>query len=671
MDDAIAAAVMDAAVERARERLLRELEADPERVREYAAGLEAGRWPDLDYDDPSMADWDPLDALDRVRTLARAAHEDADCADPAREAALAGLRGWLDYDPRSENWWANDVGAPRRMRDALLLVGEWLSPEYRAAAQSVLDRVELYEGGDLRGEGANALWFAELAFLGGCLAGDAERAAEARDAAVSEVAVTTRDGVQADFAFHQHGPRLQQFHYGRSYVDTAVGMAELLDGTGAAFPDAALGVLADVVLEGHRWMVRGGEAVPTALDRAVTRVGATDVTGFAGTVRTLADVGAPRSDALRAFAAYLGGGPEAGAAPVLGHRHFPSADFAVHQREAFTFALKLVSEATRHSESINDEHRLGEYFTAGVHLLQRRGDEYAPVLPLLDWSRLPGVTGVDDPDARVRPERPAYGGCAGDGRTGLAAFDLDHPLDGGRLAARKAWFVGEDAVVCLGADVTASAGRVRTGVEQRRRDGPVHAGAPGDGGERVRVGAATRVDAGWVHHDGVGYLLPDGGRLAVEERSGDWNRVNGSQDRAVSATLFDCHVDHGIAPDAGTYAAVVVPGRDRSRTAALAADPPATVVANDADRQAVRFGDGTVQAAFRGAGAVAPAEGPRVAVDGPCLVQVRPSASSVTVADPRGEARRVGVTVAGDETSVRLAGRERAGVTERLGADSR
>lgn len=86
-----------------------------------------GTWPQIDYKCFFRTNWEPVTHLNYVRQLATAY--------TCPESSLYGnfmlfraidkaLRTWNKYQPRSYNWWYNDISAPKIMAD-IFAVWEW------------------------------------------------------------------------------------------------------------------------------------------------------------------------------------------------------------------------------------------------------------------------------------------------------------------------------------------------------------------------------------------------------------------------------------------------------------------------------------------------------------------------------------------------------------------
>jgi chondroitin AC lyase len=609
-----------------------------ERVRGHARSLEKdGTWPDIDYGDDHRAGWRAHGHLVRVRRMCIAFRvEDGPLSgDPAvRSAALRALDHWLRHRYQNSNWWWNEIGVPRAMRDIAVLLGEDLTDQRRQGVLAVLDQHRV------RGTGANLAWSAELKLHAACLAGDAEAVAEAATLIWKEVSVGEEEGIQPDRSFFQHGPRLQAFAYGKSFVNVVVPTAWLLRETPWAMPAERQSILSSYLLDGLQWMCRGVYTVPGTLDRAVSRKGSMRNGDLRRLLRMWRRVDDRRAEELAAFLARQ----EEKGEPLVGWRHFPRAEFTCHHRPAGSVFLKTMSERTRPTERINDENLRGvPYLHGGDHYIVRDGREYHDLQPVWDWSSLPGLTGTDR--AAELERRPFVGGT-GDGRSGAVGMDYRRRGEGGTVvAARKLWAFHGDYVVCLigGWRCERLDGPVRTSLEQCRLRGPVRVGSADGPARELDAGDPGPADATWALHHGVGYV-PLTGRLGIRigPAKGSWGDINSryAGKERVTENVFALHLDHGDRPEAGGF--VLVLGADGKALDALATETPWSVLANGRNVQCIRFADGTGMAAFHGGGEVGEAG---LSVDRACVLMWR--GRRIRAADPTGSGGRLNVTLDG------------------------
>ncbi|ACU34467.1 polysaccharide lyase family 8 super-sandwich domain-containing protein [Actinosynnema mirum] len=510
--------------------------------------LPDGTWADIDYADHDAADFPPLEHLRRALSL----------PDGQR---LKALEAWRRLAPRSDNWWYNEIGAPRLVGDALL--GADLDRAQRATWGTWLAE----QAGPVPMTGQNLVWAQGIELRRGLVEDDPElvRRAVAR---MSEVLRTgDGEGIQEDLSFHQHGPQLYSGGYGASLVADLALWVRAVHGTPWAFGAAEVRLLADFLVDGQQWAVHGGGFDFTTMGREIARADAHHRTAdLRAAVLRLLECDPPRTAELTAFDDRLAGH----GAPLVGTRWYPRSDYLVHRRPGWSLSVRMSSGRTVPTECLNGENLLGRHLGDGVAAL-RLGDQaedgYRSVLPVWDWARLPGVTTEQGRSLRPRPDQPRGGGEAigwSDGENGVAALRLAGVE--GFTEGWKTWFCFADAVVALGAGITApdAVGPVVTTIDQRLAD----------------HGSVTYVPMTTGHFSGV------------ERRTGSWRDLSGVESgRPVEADVFVMGFDHGPRPENASYACLIAPGDEL---------PEVEVLANRVDRQAVRCGSVVLERSMAG-----------------------------------------------------------------------
>lgn len=589
----------------------REQPTDPRALME---SLEpSGQWPDIDYHNRQRANWLLLDHLRRIHQLALA------WAAPAspwhhqarvRSALQLALRHWLDHRYQNPNWWHNEIGVPREMRDILILMGDSLSAEDRAGTLAVLGQYRL------AGTGANLVWSADLGFHYGALTQDTALMRICIDTIASEIKITRADGIQPDFSFHQHGARLQMYQYGAAFLHENVRLAWECRDTPWALDSARVSLLTRLVLDGWRWMARGINTVPGTMDRSASRMNALRSADLRGFLPFLAALQPRQEQAFSAMARWQDGV----GTPLQGFHYFPYSDFAAYHTRHFSFLLKMMSSRTLPAESINSENLKGQLMNCGDGYLIRDGNEYFNLMPVWDWAALPGLTAFAGARQMLRRD---FVGSVGNGQQGMSAMDyVLRSADSSReLRAHKVWIYHGNTVLCL---IAAPEGEAfpqgaYTAMDQCRWRGTVSAGLRG-GPRRLEPGLHTLNGLQWLYHADVAYipLKTRPVRLVFGLASGSWRSINASlPDRTLSDKVFKPLLLHDGDSSAG-YALAFVPSA--AAAAQLAGDPPWTLLRNDSHCQAVCFAGETGMAAFFTPGHLAlPGRG-RLAVDRPCLV---------------------------------------------------
>lgn len=596
------------------------------------------------------------------------------------------------YNPAttpSGNWWWWEIGNPRALLDTCVLIADELTSDERAAYTDAVahfspDPNYRGRGTSLPETGANRVDKATIAVLRGILQEDGEVVALGRDA-LSDTAndgrysvfqyVTSGDGFYTDGSFIQHGDLPYVGTYG---VVALSGIGDLLY-LGAGSPwavtdPAATNLFANVELAFVPF-IRNGHMFDTVRGRAVSRQREPDAYWGQRTMGALlltADLAGPAYrdrflgltkgwlernpdtpfvplidlDTLHRAAAVRADDDTAAVAQPVGHRVFHNQDRMVHHRPSWSFTVSLSSERIARFEAGNEENARGWYLGDGMTYLyldtdpRHYADDYWPTV---DSYRHAGIT------RRVRereemwegwtgtpPGRNAWvGGCAVAARfgaTGMHFGDSD-----GALSAMKSWFSLDDQVVALGAGITSDDDLpVETVVDNRgyapgrpRRvltpRGPLR-------GDDVQVLDSPE----WLHLDGVGgYVFPQGGSVHVidEEHRGAWSDINTGADNAGNddvkvrryTTLW---LDHGTAPEAGSYAYVILPGATPGQTRRRTLDGDVSIVANSSAVQAVsQRSTGVILANFFSA-----SDTSLVSATAPCSVAVADTDGQVAVA---------------------------------------
>ena len=649
-----AEASLDLILARCKQVLLTEPAVKPEVLDRYLATMSAeGKWPDIDYQDKSRAGWQPREHLLRVEKLARAYCTEGHPHykdDMVLAAVILALQHWIDKRYQCPNWWSNRIGVPRAMRDIAVLLNDELTGKLR---QDVLDVIRQYR---VRGTAANLMWSAELAVHDGCLTDDPEKVARAAKRISDEIRVGGRDGIQRDWSFFQHGPRLQTFTYGKSFVDVVVPLAWQLRDTPWELSEQKQSILSSYLIEGTQWMSRRTHTSPGTLDRAFSRKEQLNNGDFRRNLRLWCDTDVDKRDAIDRYLARL-----EGQAPVLvGHRHFPVSDFTVHHRPSGSFFLKTISNRTSRTESINSENLKGvPYLDSGDLYVVRDGKEYEGLQPVLMWDRLPGITTVRGDTSQ---QRLAYCGGLTQGANGMTAMEYERNRgENSAFALRKSWFFFDDTVVCLlgGWHTGNTDHSIVTSLEQCRYRGQL-AFIRDDGSWGSldsKGGTVGAVQA--VLHNGVGYVSLNDPNLVVQagEVEGKWASVNRRYvDEASPARVPVLQIFWRHRKPLQPCGDAIVLDASRDKLERLIKDPPWKVLCNKQSCQAIRFAKGSAMAAFFEPGGIPNASGqdetPRLIVDGPCLAAWNDN--TLTLCDPAQNGGALTVTWRGNIHSILL-----------------
>ncbi len=323
-------------------------------------------------------------------------------------------------------------------------------------------------------------------------------------------------------------------------------------------------------------------------------------------------------------------------------------DRAVHHSPSFTAGLAMSSERIANYESIDDVNKKGWYTADGMLYVYNNSDinQFNPdYFQNANPYKMPGTT----VDTQVRDEisiaygreyfsNQAFVGGASLGNTAALAMQLEsfhnntytpventgggeaQPLHKSSLMAKKSWFMFDDEIVCLGADINANDGfNVHTIVENRK----------------LQTGEeAFCTDDNIAHIEGTGgYYFPDGAHIETNTNlSGGF-------------TFYEMWLDHGLNPQNAAYSYVLLPGLTADETVAYAQTPDIEILSNTSSLQVVKDNStGTAGYVFWRAG-----DYDGISTDSPLVIMQRPHAQghTLTLADPTHKLNEAAITLDG------------------------
>jgi chondroitin AC lyase len=613
-----AQAQVDTILNRYREYLMRPGPAKTTEINHWTAALnQEGQWPDINYQDTEPANWKVAKHLERVRDLAMAwASPQSIHYHDKKIIEVIGitLDHWLEKRYQNSNWWHNQIGVPRYMRDILILTRGNIGAQQFNQGLEVLGQHRLIKNGG----GANLIWSADLGLHYGALAGDEKLVKQCRELIVNEIVISNGEGIQADYSFHQHSKRLQMYQYGKAFLWEVVRLAWQLRDTPLMFPEEKVNILTRFVLEGWQWMARGINTIPGTMDRSSSRIGELRSPDLRPLIPFISDLKPEKAPAFKRMMEI-----QNGTGSLEGFRYYPYSDFAAFHRPGFSFLLKTISTRTLPTESFNSENLKGKLLNSGDAYLISNGQEYFNLMPAWDWTKLPGVTSFRS--AHTIGQR-AFSGSVSDGVSGLSAMDygLADKEQKEMLSAHKFWACHKDLVVCLISDL--SGGNVGdnsyTAMDQSRLQGDVTVNKPGN---TLPVGSHNLNNTKWIHHASFAYipLYNASVHIQIKEVTDSWRSINVSQtDVAVKEKVFMPVLDHGkdLRKQSAGYVLALAPSPAQAERIAAMSDWK--ILRNDKECQAVSFNDGTVMAAFFSPSTLKNKR-LKLSVDKPCLVLIR------------------------------------------------
>lgn len=281
-------------------------------------------------------------------------------------------------------------------------------------------------------------------------------------------------------------------------------------------------------------------------------------------------------------------------------RVYNNMDRIVHHRENYHVGIAMSSSRIANYESISGCNLKGWYTGDGMFYVYTAADQFDKAyFQNADPYKRPGTT-VDTQEREAASIAYGYeyfssqdfvGGVNLEnkytvGAMSLESFHNDVPSEvkdssGGisppvhecDLTAKKSWFLFDDEIVALGADINATGeSEVITVAENHK----MPAGAYIDGNEITKYGSGVKENASWAVIEGVGgYYFPEKSLL-------NYKKVKNSGD------YFEMWFSHGAAPSDKTYEYVVLPSKTAEETKNYAENPTIEIISNSESVQAVR-----------------------------------------------------------------------------------
>lgn len=630
-----------------------------------------GQFSDIDYAHTAANDASFADHLGRLRVMAIAYTRNGSTlfnSDTLYTKILSGLGYWNANINNAGNWYYNQIAYPKNLGQLLCLMraGTMLTPSTLAvptvdegkAIAYLRSRADPYTqtGANRTDEGMHWMYR-------GALTDSATVVNKGLAAIFStlEFSDSSKEGLNRDNAFLQHGPQYQTQSYGDDWTVGLYYTAACTAGTSAAITKWTTGqkdMLFHFYHDAFLGAVRGRYNDFNAIGRSISRKGKTGVTAItiARAMKVDPDHYADlKNDSLRIY-----GVQPAGYGITPAHIHFWNGDLTLHNRPGYSFSVRMNSTRTERTEYGNGENLKGEFLADGATSIRLLGPEYADMYAVWDWNKIPGVTMRENASPANtalwgKPGTSTFVGGVSDSVYGASTYHLSYA----GIWGRKSWFFFDDEVVCLGAGINANvAGEITTAVNQTllKMGTDSTVSIKNNGTVSLLPDNTTSTYTGtlsWALHNKTGYFFPAGGTVNISNQvqTGNWYTINSGQPNAtVSAKVFRLSLNHGSIPGGAGYAYIVAPGM--SGAAAMDAYDlnKIKVISNTSSVQAVKHqGLKMLQAIFNTAGTVVDsASHLKITVSDPCALMIKNTDSSkitIHVADPTQTLSFINVTV--------------------------
>lgn len=575
------------------------------------------------------------------------------------------LNFWYNKDPETDHHWFNEIGVPRELTRILILMEHELSTDELTKGIKILKKANVkgvLQYGATKATGQNMIWIARIQMEAGCLDHSAAYVSFSVKAMEEEIIVTTQEGIQVDWSFHQHGPQLYSGGYGLNFSSDCAEFAALVNNTKYELGHEQIDILSHYILDGQQWMTRGITLDYGTMGREIARLDK-DALPIALACDDMATINTSRRQEFIDFSNRIKGLQSITTGP-LGNRHFWRSDFMIHQRPLYYTSVKMASERVNGTESGNGEADFNYHLPDGSTYLVKTGEEYRNIFPLWDWQKIPGVTARQSTQplpifnfGKKSEGKTSFVGGVSDGKYGMSAFDFDKDA----VKAKKAWFYFDHEYVCLGTGINSNAKEnVFTTVNQCFSKGEVTVS-----GKLLKrktaKGSSSFKGIGWVYQGGTAYLFPTYTevQLSVESRSSDWQRINTfiSNNRTEKGKVFTLWMNHGIKPLNQSYSYIVIPDIALNKVPSQFTNKNILILSNNAKIQAVMNQSlKLTQIAFYEAGRINLDNKTSVEVDQPCLLMIHQTqrATKITVSDPENKAATVKVKVTSANSTTQM-----------------
>ncbi len=600
-----------------------------------------GAWSDIVYSGNAAKEkWTAISHLDRVLQMA-ILYNTKDSQYYKNKDILSkinkGLKFWFSKNLVSRDWWYNVIGIQRPLVKILVLMENNIDADLLKRGLDKLSK--LSDVSEHRQTGANLVWLVEQEIVHGVLTSNDTEVLEGSKALQNEIKLNTKEGIQYDYAFHQHGAIFYNAGYGLAFLKDLSFYALILKDTKFEFSSDKLKILSSFLIKGMEPITRGIIMDYNANGRAFTRRGASTNSSLSliGISNNLSQLLPENKSEYNKIVNSIKGNFAQG---YIGNKFFWSSDFMSHQREKYYFSVKMASERTIGAESLNGENVKGGWMPFGSNFIIKNGKEYQNIFPAWDWTKIPGVTSFDGDlpiKYQVVESDQKFVAGVSDGTYGAAAMSLNK----NGLTGLKSWFFFDDEIVMLGANISLQAQKsVFTTLNQTLLSGGVSASV----GKQILVlknGPSNLKNVSWVYHNGVGYIFPNSTDVNIVRgsRSGSWNSINRKfQNVTVKKDIFTLYIPHGVAPVNKSYAYIIVPGISSGKNLiTYHSRLPIRILKNDSNLQAVTNTNLNVsQFVFYKSGSIDINNGLSISVSKPCLVLLKnvEGGFNITVSNP-------------------------------------
>ncbi len=567
--------------------------------------------------------------------------------------------------PSRNNWWDWQIGTPQALVDTLILLGDSID---RQQIDFYLEPVNKYVPYPTMTM-ANRVDLAYVTMAASALQQDYKRMVISRDA-LDEccIYVESGDGFYTDGSFIQHDIIAYTGSYGPIMLEALSKLILATSDTCFRFSEYMINSQYDWTVDSFTPLMYHGAFYGLVRGRSICRT-STDVslglTAVKGMLRmteylTNSDYAKYIKSIIKEYSEYNLSYYRSALSPYdLSLLESILADKSVGARTDFEFAkvfarmdrpiaqlskygvgISLSSSRIAKYEAINEENGKGWYTGDGMLYVYTDVNDYDPEYwHNINYYRIPGttVTTVPRTDQNITASTTLskydfVGGAALD-KTMVSAMQFESAPKNidftSTLNGKKAWFVFDNEIVCLGSGINSSDNyKTETVIENRRL--PLNKLFSADG-DKVTASNGTLSGKKTL------FIENFGGIYLPTDKTVSFNRTSGD------VSFLELYFDHGKKVSDDTYAYVLLPTMSESESLTYSQNPEIEIISNNKSYAAVYDKSSNTTAyvfwskgSFNG-----------MTVSAPCTVIV--SESSIALSDPTQKLNSVTLTLDGKD----------------------
>ena len=617
---------------------------------------EDGSFDDVNYkannNAANGAAWSPYLALDRLQAISIAYSKEGNALYKKQEVVNKlekAIKYWAEQNPRSTNWWENQVGVQLRFSRMALFLEDVVDEDVEnIMLKKLLEKVPVKYG-----TGQNNLWFDQNYLYYYLLTEDSDHLHDMIDHYLSYCLVTQKDdktaeAVQVDNSFYMHGKQFYSNGYGMSMFRDMSFWIYMLRDTSFSLGKDVINRMANYMINGTSWTIRGDvqelylgyreykysvgyKNYAAEYIEPLKRMIASDKTNAKKYQDILNNIENPQ----------ITNGKN-------GNYYMWRSGYASHMRNDYGINIKMDSNEIiggewRGSWPNGNKGQLIYWTSSAASTITVDGDEYTTVYPTYDWAHCPGTTTAarlvqDYSNSGRFTNGTSHTIGVSNGQYGACAYAMDKK----GTQVKKGYFFFDDEIVALGSGITSSESvEIHTTLNQAKANDVLV-----DGDVISQDTTQTIKNSKWIYNNKVGYVFPDETSVTVSNAYQKDNPSLWAEEKKDSTPrTFKAYINHGIKPSNQFYSYIILPNKTSQKVSEYADNNPITIVTNNENIQAVRNENlKQTQINFYKAGTLEYKTGYKVTVDQPCSL----------IIDESGNQRKITLASSENQSNTRI-----------------